>query len=92
MSFTGDHSKVVGMSASRMLAVVASGLTVAASLWLAAPASADDQMPACTLGIICAFVPGALDLDHDVDLTKDQPPMPIQDNQRPVDPCINGCI
>jgi hypothetical protein len=49
-------------------------------------------MPPCTLGIICMFVPGGLDLDHDVDLTKDQPPMPNQDNQRPVDPCIDGCI
>ena len=80
------------MSASRMLVAVTSGLTVAASLSFAAPASADDGMPPCTLGIICAFVPGAVNLDHDVDLTKDQPPMPIQDNQRPVDPCINGCI
>jgi hypothetical protein len=81
------------MSAPRLLAVVASGLTVAASFWFAAPASADDgDMPPCTLGIICVFVPGGLDLDHDVDLTKDQPPMPNQDNQRPVDPCIDGCI
>lgn len=81
------------MSAPRLLAVVASGLTAAASLWFAAPASADDDgMPPCTLGIICAFIPGGMDLDHDVDLTKDQPPMPNQDNQRPVDPCIDGCI
>ncbi|WP_264070934.1 fibronectin-binding protein [Mycolicibacterium komossense] len=79
----------MSITGKRLLAVCG---VAAASLWLAAPASADDQMPPCTLGIICAFVPGALDLDHDVDLTKDQPPMPNQDSARPVDPCINGCI
>jgi hypothetical protein len=71
------------------------GFTAAAlSLWLAAPASADpDGPPACTLGIVCAFVPfGAPDLDHDLDLTKDQPPVPDQDTAPPVNPCSAGCI
>ena len=68
------------------------------SVLLAAPASADpdtdtDTPPACTLGIVCAFVPfGPSDLDHDVDLTKDQPQGPDQDSARPVDPCTAGCI
>jgi hypothetical protein len=63
------------------------------SLWLAAPAAADDddnQMPACSLGPLCNMLP-ITDLDHDIDLTKDQPPVPDQDLGPPVNPCSAGC-
>jgi hypothetical protein len=79
----------VSINGKRVLCAVGA---LSLSLWLAAPASADDDMPPCTLGIICAFVPGASNLDHDVDLTKDQPPVPDQETAPPLNPCINGCI
>jgi hypothetical protein len=66
---------------------------LAVSLWLAAPAAADDdEMPACSLGPLCNILPIAPDLDHDIDLTKDQPPVPDQDMAPPVNPCAAGCI
>ena len=77
------------MTGKRLLAICG---VAAASLWLAVPAAADDEMPACTLGPMCNVLPIAPQLDHDIDLTKDQPPMLNPDSAPPADPCAAGCI
>jgi hypothetical protein len=67
----------------------------AMSMWLAAPAAADpdpDVPPPCTLGFLCGLVPAMPDLDHDIDLTKGQPPSPPDQETRIADPCFGGCI
>ncbi len=79
------------MSIRRILALLAGGLTVTAFV-AAGPAVADDEMPACSLGPLCNMLPIAPQLDHDIDLTKDQPPMLNPDSAPPLDPCSAGCI
>jgi hypothetical protein len=68
-----------------------------AAVFLAAPASAEPGDNPCELAItfLCRIVPVAPDLDHDVDLTQQQP---VDPNAPPpeslpvVDPCAAGCI
>lgn len=79
----------MSMTGKRLLAACAAATV---SLWLAAPAVADDEMPACSLGPLCNMLPIAPQLDHDIDLTKDQPPMLNADSVPPADPCAAGCI
>jgi hypothetical protein len=70
---------------------------LAAAVLLATPAAADPGDNPCDLAInfLCRFVPVAPDLDHDVDLTQQQP---VDPNAPPpeslpvVDPCAAGCI
>ena len=62
------------MSLVRALALAAGGVT-AAALFAAAPAAADPGMPPCgMLAPVCNMVPTMPELDHDIDLTKQQPP------------------
>lgn len=70
---------------------------LAAAVLLATPAAAGPGDNPCELAInfLCRFVPVAPDLDHDVDLTQQQP---VDPNAPPpeslpvVDPCTAGCI
>jgi hypothetical protein len=76
--------------------VVAAVSALAASVLLATPATADTGNP-CELAInfLCRFVPVAPDLDHDVDLTQQQPidPNAPPPESLPVAPiCAAGCI
>jgi hypothetical protein len=77
--------------------VVAATTALAAGLLFANPASAEPGDNPCELVIsfACRFVPVAPDLDHDIDLTQQQP---VDPNAPPpeslpvVDPCTAGCI
>jgi hypothetical protein len=83
------------VSKIRTLVFFAIGLLIA-SLVVASPASADPEMPSCTglMILICGVLPSQPDLDHDVDLTSDQPKVPPAPNEgQPFDICAtNGCI
>jgi hypothetical protein len=76
---------------------IAAAAVLTAGLLLAAPATADPGDNPCELAItfLCRFVPIAPDLDHDIDLTQQQP---VDPNAPPpeslpvVDPCAAGCI
>jgi len=78
--------------------VIAAAAALMAGLLLAAPATADPGDNPCELAInfLCRFVPIAPDLDHDVDLTRQQPPAdpnaPPPESLPVVDPCAAGCI
>jgi hypothetical protein len=69
----------------------------AAAVFFAVPASAEPGGNPCELAItfLCKFVPIAPELDHDVDLTQQQP---VDPNAPPpeslpvLDPCAAGCI
>ena len=63
--------------------VIATATALAAGLLLSAPATAQPGDNPCELAInfLCRFVPIAPDLDHDIDLTQQQPVDPGQ--QRP---------
>jgi hypothetical protein len=78
---------------------------LAVCLWTAAEAKAasmDREAPIvddpCALAItfLCRFMPVAPDLDGDLDLTLQQPPvgagMPAPESLPPIDPCSMGCI
>ncbi len=81
------------MSVVRTLALLAGGATIAGALFAAAPAGANPGMPNCgQLNFVCNLIPTMPDLDHDVDMTKGQPPAPAQDNQVPTDVCAIACI
>lgn len=60
-------------------------------------ASADPDTNPCQLvaGLLCRFLPMAPELEGDIDLTKDQPPVnpsvPEPDSRPPADICANGC-
>ena len=77
--------------------VIAAVSAIGAAVLLAAPAGADPGDNPCEFSVsfICRFVPIAPDLEGDIDLTQQQPPVdpvaPPQDTP-PVDPCIAGCI
>lgn len=78
----------------RPLALIAGAVTVAA-LAYAAPAGADPGgMPNCgPLAIVCNMLPSMPDLDHDIDMTKSQPPATVdQENIAPSDVCFLGCV
>ncbi len=78
--------------------VIATATALAAGLLLSAPATAQPGDNPCELAInfLCRFVPIAPDLDHDVDLTRQQPPAdpnaPPPESLPVVDPCAAGCI
>jgi hypothetical protein len=78
--------------------VIATATALAAGLLLSAPATAEPGDNPCELAInfLCRFVPIAPDLDHDVDLTRQQPPTdpnaPPPESLPVVDPCAAGCI
>ena len=82
------------MSLVRALALAAGGVT-AAALFAAAPAAADPGMPPCgMLAAVCNMVPTMPELDHDIDLTKQQPPGAGVDQESlpPPDVCAVACI
>ncbi len=78
--------------------VIATAAALAAGLLLSAPATAQPGDNPCELAVdfLCRFVPIAPDLDHDVDLTQQQPPAdpnaPPPESLPLVDPCAAGCI
>lgn len=76
--------------------VIAAVAALAAGLFLATPASADDNPCELAINFLCRFMPVAPDLDHDIDLTQQ---LPVADPNAPppeslpaVDPCAAGCI
>ena len=78
-------------------AIVVTGV-IAALFGATAPAGADPTDDPCQLAVtfLCRFLPIAPDLDHDVDLTRQQPPAdpnaPPPESLPVVDPCAAGCI
>jgi hypothetical protein len=80
----------------RTVIVAVAALT--AGLLLAAPATADPGDNPCEFAVsyFCRFVPIAPDLEGDVDLTQQQPPLdpnaPPPESLPVVDPCAAGCI
>jgi hypothetical protein len=83
--------RVDAVTSRRLLALLI-GAFAALFVATAAPATADDEMPPCSLGPLCNIMPIAPDLDHDLDLTKDQPPILAPDTAAPVNPCSIRCI
>jgi hypothetical protein len=78
-------------------AAIAAVATLVAGTLVAAPANAAPGEGPCELAInfLCRFVPVAPDLDHDIDLTQQQPvdPNTPPPESLPVtDPCVAGCI
>jgi hypothetical protein len=74
---------------------IATAAALATGLMVATPASAEPGDDPCGLAInvLCQFVPVAPDLDHDLDLTQQQPPADPSAPPPPiVDPCAAGCI
>ncbi len=61
---------------------------------LSAPAIADPSENPCQLAVtfLCRFVPMAPELDSDVDLTKQFPPVDPPPESPPMDICSAGCI
>ena len=80
------------MPVIRMLALAMGG--TAAVMWPAAPALADPGMPPCgMLSPICNLVPTMPELDHDIDLTVQQPPVGApSESLPPTDVCTVACI
>ena len=80
----------------KRIAIGAAG-ALATAVLLATPAAANPGDNPCDLAVnfLCRFVPVAPDLDHDIDLTQQQP---VDPNAPPpeslpvVDPCAAGCI
>ena len=80
-----------------MRALVAAAALTIAGMFLACPARADPGDNPCDLAVnfLCRFVPMAPDLDHDIDVTQQQP---VDPNAPPpeslpvVNPCAAGCI
>jgi hypothetical protein len=78
--------------------VIAAVAALATGLLLSAPATAEPGDNPCELAVnfLCRFVPIAPDLDHDLDLTQQQPPAdpnaPPPESLPVVDPCAAGCI
>jgi hypothetical protein len=78
--------------------VIAAAAALAAGLLLATPASAEPGDNPCELAVnfLCRFAPIAPDLEGDVDLTQQQPPLdpnaPPPESLPVVDPCAAGCI
>jgi len=82
----------------RWIAIVAATMAAGFPIGLATPATADPAEDPCRLAIslLCRMVPIAPELDHDVDLTQNQPPadppVPLPENVTPSDPCVAECI
>jgi hypothetical protein len=71
---------------------------VAAAIFLAVPASAEPGDNPCDLAVnyFCKFIPIAPELEGNVDLTQQQPPVdpaaPPPESLPVVDPCAAGCV
>jgi hypothetical protein len=78
--------------------VIAAVSAVGAAVLLAVPAGAEPGDNPCELAIsfVCRFVPIAPELEGDIDLTQQQPPVdpaaPPPESPPPADICANGCI
>ena len=78
--------------------VIAAVSAVGAAVLWAAPAGAEPGVNPCELAIsfVCRFVPIAPELEGDIDLTQQQPPVdpaaPPPESPPPADICANGCI
>jgi hypothetical protein len=79
-------------------ATIAAVCALAAAVFFAAPANAEPGDNPCDLAVtfLCKFVPIAPDLEGDVDLTQQLPPVdpnaPPPESLPPADPCAAGCI
>jgi hypothetical protein len=80
------------------MTVIAAAATLTTGLLLAAPATAEPGDNPCELAVnfLCRLVLIAPDLEGDVDLTQQQPPLdpnaPPPESLPVVDPCAAGCI
>ena len=75
------------------LLILAFGAIVAVAFGTAAPAAAEPGMPNCgQLSFVCTLIPTMPDLEHDIDLTRGQPPVPPAEDLPPADVCAVGCI
>lgn len=75
--------------------LIAFTCTVIGGMLLPAPAIADPSEDPCQLAVsfLCRFVPVAPELDGDVDLTQQLPPIgPPPESRPPMDICSAGCI
>ena len=78
--------------------VIGAAVALAAGVLMAAPAAAEPGNNPCEFAVsyFCRFVPTAPDLEGDVDLTQQQPPVdpnaPPPESLPVVDPCAAGCI
>ncbi len=75
--------------------LIAFTCAVAVGVLVAVPAIADPSQDPCQLAVsfLCRFVPMAPELDGDVDLTQQLPPMsPPPESRPPMDICSAGCI
>jgi hypothetical protein len=78
--------------------MIAAAAALAVGVLLATPASAEPGDNPCefAVNLFCKFVPIAPDLEGDVDLTQQQPPLdpnaPPPESLPVVDPCAAGCI
>jgi hypothetical protein len=74
--------------------VIAALSASAAAVFLAVPANAQPGDNPCTLAVsfICQFVPIAPELEGDVDLTQQLPPVDPNAPMPIADPCAAGCI
>ena len=78
--------------------VIGAAAALAAGILLATPANAEPRDNPCEFAInyFCRFIPIAPDLEGDVDLTQQQPPVdpnaPPPESLPVVDPCAAGCI
>lgn len=79
-------------------ATIAAVSALATAVFLAGPAGAEPGDNPCDLAVtfLCKFVPIAPDLEGDVDLTQQLPPVdpnaPLPESLPPADPCAAGCI
>jgi hypothetical protein len=79
-------------------ATIAAVSALAAAVFLAGPAGAEPGDNPCELAVtfLCKFVPIAPDLEGDVDLTQQQPPVdpnaPLPESLLPAPICAAGCI
>jgi hypothetical protein len=78
--------------------VVGAALALAVGTLLATPANAEPGDNPCEFAVnyFCRFIPIAPDLEGDIDLTQQQPPVdpnaPPPESLPVVDPCAAGCI
>ena len=78
--------------------VIGAAAALAAGILRATPANAEPGDNPCEFAVnyFCRFIPIAPDLEGDVDLTQQQPPVdpnaPPPESLPVVDPCAAGCI
>jgi hypothetical protein len=74
------------------IAVALAAPTVGAVI-AATPASAHPGVPPCgAMSAVCGFLPMMPDLDHDLDLSTQNPQVPADENLPPADVCALGCV